>query len=336
MVRKYSPVLVLFLLSPLIAEVLLGATKLSNIGGFLPVSLLYGGGAVLIRELARRRWRGWGGIVLMGAAYGIIEEGLAIQSLFNPSLFNAGLLGGRALNVNWVWAQWTIGYHTVWSILIPIVLTELLFPARRSEVWLKQPGLIAFTVIYALGVAVIAAIFQLVLAPDFHASARLLASTTLVAAALVAAALAWPRRLADSAHQVTYHAPAAWVVTFGAAFTAVAWFMLLAIPEGWKSGAIVILPMSIVAAIAVGTAALVRYWSAGQGWGDIHRLAATFGALLVMMLFGFFFVTAGNTLDQAGQGIASLIAVGLLALFAWRLRGRNQAATLVRAGAARD
>src|SRR5262245_65192676 len=57
--RRYIPLVVLFALSPLVAEVLLGATTLSQIGGLLPTSLLYGGGAVLIRELARRRSAGW-------------------------------------------------------------------------------------------------------------------------------------------------------------------------------------------------------------------------------------------------------------------------------------
>jgi hypothetical protein len=84
-----------------------------------------GGGAVLIRELARRRGPGWGRIALLGAAYAIIEEGLVIQSMFNPNLFNASLLGGTALGVNWVWVEWTFGYHIMWSIAIPILLIEL-------------------------------------------------------------------------------------------------------------------------------------------------------------------------------------------------------------------
>ncbi|HSB02215.1 MAG TPA: hypothetical protein VLE49_16315, partial [Anaerolineales bacterium] len=82
--RRYLPVLTLFILSPLVAEVLFGATPLSRLGALLVVAPLYGGGAVLVRELARRRGPGWGRIFLLGAAYGIIEEGLAIQSIFNP------------------------------------------------------------------------------------------------------------------------------------------------------------------------------------------------------------------------------------------------------------
>src|SRR5262245_36272156 len=91
--RRFIPVLVLAVLATVVGEVLFGATTLSRLGGLLVVTPLYGGGAVLIRELARRRGPGWGRIVLLGAAYAIVEEGLAIQSMFNPDLFNAGILG---------------------------------------------------------------------------------------------------------------------------------------------------------------------------------------------------------------------------------------------------
>src|SRR6187455_1059256 len=116
MMRRIFPAVVLFLLSPLIAEVIFGATTWDHIGSFLVVAPLYGGGALLIREAVRRRGLGWSSIALLGAAYGIIEEGLALQSLFNPAAFNAGAYGGVAFGVNWVWTEWTIGYHMLWSI----------------------------------------------------------------------------------------------------------------------------------------------------------------------------------------------------------------------------
>src|SRR5437868_2902398 len=93
--RRYAPVFVLFVLSPLVAEVLFGATPISRLGSLVVVAPLYGGGVVFIRELARRRGPGWWRIALLGAAYGVVEEGLAIQSMFNPDLFNAGIVGGR-------------------------------------------------------------------------------------------------------------------------------------------------------------------------------------------------------------------------------------------------
>jgi hypothetical protein len=61
----------------------------------------------------------------LGAAYAFVEEGLVIQSFFNPTLFRAGEIGGRALGVNFVWCEWAVGYHILWSLLIPIALTEV-------------------------------------------------------------------------------------------------------------------------------------------------------------------------------------------------------------------
>ena len=58
----------------------LGATPASNLRALLIEAPLYGGGVVLIRELVRRRGGGWGRVALLGAAYAIVEEGLAILS----------------------------------------------------------------------------------------------------------------------------------------------------------------------------------------------------------------------------------------------------------------
>src|SRR5215212_9337786 len=187
--RRYLPVLTLFILSPWVAEVLFGATPLSRLGALVVVAPLYGGGAILVRELARRRGPGGGSIFLLSAAYGIIEEGLAIQSIFNPNLFNAGLLGGRALGINWVWSLWTIGYHIVFSIGIPILLAELLFPTRRDEPWLGRVGLIIVGVPYTMGLLALAAIYRFVIAPDFQWSLLLNLFAALVAILLIVLAL---------------------------------------------------------------------------------------------------------------------------------------------------
>lgn len=54
---------------------------LASLGIFIP---LYGTVAVLIREITRRTGRGWPTILLLGAAFGLIQAGLIDQSLFNP------------------------------------------------------------------------------------------------------------------------------------------------------------------------------------------------------------------------------------------------------------
>ncbi|SNR42784.1 hypothetical protein [Actinomadura mexicana] len=66
--------------------------------------------AVLIREAARRTGRGWPTIVLLGAAFGLVQAGLIDQSLFNPDSWTSrpGTASGcRLTSRNWVSAPST-------------------------------------------------------------------------------------------------------------------------------------------------------------------------------------------------------------------------------------
>jgi hypothetical protein len=326
--RRYLPVLVLLLLSPFVAEVLFGATPLSNLDALPLVTAIYGSGAILIRELARRRGTGWGRIALLGAVYALIEEGLAIQSLFNPALFNAAGYGGRALGINWVWSEWTVGYHIVWSIAVPILLAELLFPARRAEPWLGRVGVAIIGVIYVLGISAMAAIFRFIITPDYHAPMILLVGTALLAAGLVTLALSRPTRPAGSRQPETgQHGLSPWLVGLVGFLASAAWFILLDLPLGLRTGMVVLVPMLTGLALAVGVIVLLQRWSASHGWTDMHRLALASGTILTNMLVGFFGVTSDDPIDQLGQGVFSLVGLVLLAILAWRLQQRSQVTT---------
>jgi hypothetical protein len=324
--KRYAPVFTLALLAPFIAEFLFGATPVSRLGGFLFLVLLYGGGAVLIRELVRRRrTTGWGRIAVLGAAYALIEEGIAVQSFFNPDLFQAAAIGGRALGVNWVWSEWTVGYHILWSLLIPILLAELLFPSQRTEPWLKIGGMAVAGACFTLGVTVIGIAFRRTIAPTFRASAAHLAVTALAAAVLTVLALSWPVRL--SARRLAKpqgSAPSPWLLGALALLVTAGWFGLFFLPQLLKSGAWALIPMFVAAALAAVAGLLVRRWSAPGGtWTDLHSLALIFGALPANMLFGFLVVTAGNRTDQIGQAIGCLVTLTLLVFFANRVRRRD-------------
>jgi hypothetical protein len=92
MISTKWPVACLLFLSPLIGEYLVGSLPMSMLG-LLPLMMaMYGAGALLIRETVRRRGGGWGSIVLLGAAYGLFEEGFVTQSLFNPNYLHLRLL----------------------------------------------------------------------------------------------------------------------------------------------------------------------------------------------------------------------------------------------------
>jgi hypothetical protein len=156
---KVAPWAVLFFLSPAIGELLSGSSppvEFFSPFGLTILCVLYGGGALLVRELARRWGGGWRTAVILGAAYGAIEEGLMVKSWFDPNWMDLGLLGtyGRALGVNWVWAAGLTLYHTAYSIGIPILLTTLIFPAQRSAPWLNRRGIIALGALFIADVLV--------------------------------------------------------------------------------------------------------------------------------------------------------------------------------------
>jgi hypothetical protein len=97
---------------------------------------LYGPGVLLIRE-ARLRWKkGWASVLLLGLAYGILEEGIALGTMFNPSsspVVSSGLSGyGHYAGINWVWASQIDIIHALFSISIPILLLDLALPETRG------------------------------------------------------------------------------------------------------------------------------------------------------------------------------------------------------------
>jgi hypothetical protein len=95
---------------------------------------------LLVRDYARRWQKGWRSILILGAAYGIIEEGIMVRSFFSPTWKDLGVLGtyGRWLGTNWVWAEWLAIYHAIFSITIPIFLVELTFPQSKTRIWLSS------------------------------------------------------------------------------------------------------------------------------------------------------------------------------------------------------
>jgi len=157
--RGVPPALVLFFLAPMTAELLTGSAppaEFFNPFSLLVLTALYGSGAILVRELALRWHKGWPSILVLGAAYGIVEEGLMVKSFFDPHWVDLGALGvyGRWAGVNWVWSLGLTLFHAVWSICLPILLVTLMFPRRAREPWVGGRlfqflgGLLAVDVIF--------------------------------------------------------------------------------------------------------------------------------------------------------------------------------------------
>jgi len=153
--RFLTPVPLLLFLSPAIGELLSGSSPPSQF--FNPiVSLLlvglYGCGAVLVREFAFHSRLNLVGLMLLGCAYGIIEEGLMCKSFFNPHWGDLGFLNtyGRNGGINWLWSLGLTFYHATVSIMAPILLVQALFREEAHRPWLRRRGLIAVSTVFFL------------------------------------------------------------------------------------------------------------------------------------------------------------------------------------------
>lgn len=73
---RIAPALGLFFLAPLVGEYLLGNVPFSAIAGVFILAPMYGGGALLVREVARRSGRGWPTILVLALAYGVLQPSL--------------------------------------------------------------------------------------------------------------------------------------------------------------------------------------------------------------------------------------------------------------------
>src|SRR3979411_3442090 len=83
--RRWLLALGLFLLAPYIGEFVLGNQPITAFPTLVLLAPMYGGGALLIREVARRTTGGWPVIIMLAAAYALLEEGPIDQMLFNPA-----------------------------------------------------------------------------------------------------------------------------------------------------------------------------------------------------------------------------------------------------------
>ncbi len=150
-------ILYFVLLAAFLPEAITGSTPplawLNPIQAFLNF-WLYGTGVLVVRELSLRWKTGWPGILLLGAAYGIVEEGLAVTTFFDPTLpqLAGGPLAwyGRLGGVNWVWSVWLTTFHAIFSIAIPIFLIEWHYPAVRGRPLLSKFGLAVTAVLLGL------------------------------------------------------------------------------------------------------------------------------------------------------------------------------------------
>jgi hypothetical protein len=335
----WTVLLVLYFLSPLTAEVLSGSTpplKFIQPFGLIFTPLLYGSSAILIREILARRRLGWGNALLLGAAFGVFQEALVVQTWYSfmakssPSHSNG--FYGVWLGTNWVWALNLTIYHAVISITLPLIWLTLLFPERALLApGLKRRGVILFLLWLVVPCGLLALqIARVQYAKEgYHGPP---ATGYVIGCALVAGLVLLGSfvRIPPPRRQPRRDAPGVWTVRlamFG--LTAMFFFLTFILPATR-------IPPVLTMAVSAGMFSFglwrMASWSARDGWSARHWLA------LVMGLLGWYLLIWGPLVEfvfrlplSEGLTLANLIVMITLFGFDWRLKRRSATAPAARA-----
>jgi hypothetical protein len=208
-------------------------------------------------------------------AFGVVEEGLLTQSLFNPDYLGAhqGVFGFiPALGIAGPWTIFVLTLHVVWSISTPIALAEAAFSPRRvssaavdQKPWFGRGALVVFAVLCVLCAA---AIYVSSVSAIPAASPTQIAVIVVVVVALIVVALRLPQGRASTNASASHP-----VVAAGCAFLLLSLFHLShKFGSPWVASGLMIALLVILAALVF--------------WARLDPLGLAVGAILTYCWVG--------------------------------------------------
>lgn len=286
----------LFLLAPFVGEFVLGNQAITSFPSLLIYAPMYGGGALLVREVARRWGAGWPAIIALAAAYALLEEGPIDQMLMNPAYLGLDAFTDFApipgLGISAQLAYESLSIHTVWSICVPIAIMEAFDPAEPRP-WLGRFGLGVVAAVFVVGSTGLAVVQYAQF--RFLATPLQFAALGAVIVGLVLLALTVLRRWNAPARSGSAPAPRPGVVGVAAfGLASLYWAVDMLVPEAWWAVACWAL-QAVVAAIVLARC------SGRPGWGRRHRLAVAGGVVSTYLWVAF--------VNSAELGLAVPLAV---------------------------
>lgn len=321
--QRRGPIVALLLLAPIISELLYGAVRVSTLFVLVPEILTWGCGALLIRETVRRWKKGWTSMFLLGIAIAVAEEWVIQQTSIAPLVGLAKNAYGRTWGVNWVYFLWAVGYESVWVVMLPIQLTELLFPARRDELWLRTRGFVIAIIAFLFGAFMAwygwtqrarVKIFHMppYSPPPLYVLGGLTAVGLLILAAYL---LPSPHRKTDGG------VPSPWMLTLIVTVLASLWAEFVLFGFGDFPGAPYQAILAAGLAWCILAFFLLQRWSSSRDWSDAHRFAVVLGGVLGCCIGGFVNFKLGGALriDWIGQVVFDSAAITWLLLIRRRV-----------------
>lgn len=336
MIHRLIPALILFVLAPVIAEASIGTVFTPGGGvGFLFLMPIYGGGALLIREIVVRLGGGYPSIFLFGLAYGVIEEGLALASFVSPTIYEAigPRWGGVVGDFNGVYTLFQLLNHALFSITVPIALVELCFSSHRRERWTRVPGLIGVTLLFAVGIGLTRLSTVFILDPHYSASIFSVVIMLVAMAAFAAGGVVLARNGIAKGVIGTPPSP-------GLSFALAALWTTVALGVlglGGDAGVfeaswqLTLAAVALFAGLCLVGVVVVRWWGSYSGFSDLHRFGLVGGSLVGhQIILGV--IHPATVSAYIGVGVVGLVMVLALYLLGRMIRLRSSSAVETSSG----
>jgi hypothetical protein len=308
---RWLPVLGLAVLTPVCAEYLAAYDESTGdvlvlLGSLVIFVPLYGCPALLIREVARRRELGWPGILLLGAAFGLVEAGLVDQSMFSENYRDISYWDEisaptyvEPIGLSIFLAVTFVGGHAVNTIGAPIALVEGIAGRRGQEPWLGRPMVVVATVLYLAASGLL--LGDHLATQDDHASVRQLVGTALVVVLLVVAAL----RVGHRPPSVrSGPVPAPWLVGVGG-------FVAMAATQALPPS-----KLGTTALVALNVLVFTAAWLLARrpAWSTAHIASLAGGVLIAAGTLAFRGDPLGDVSDAAHYTHSALMLLLVVAL----------------------
>jgi hypothetical protein len=253
----------------------------------------------------------------------LAEECLIQQTSLAPLVIQLkGETYARAFGVNYVYLVWALMYESVYVVLLPVLLAELLFPARRSEGWMSKAGIIVSLVLLVVG-----GLFawftwtQIARTQVFHLPAYnppIVAVVVALAAIafLVMAALGPARRIAAA----PLKPPSPWLLGLGGAIWAILVFGLCLLAFGINPDFPPAAAVGGGIALSALVIALLPRFAAHPDWRPIHGYGLLFGTMIGSMGVSFIAFIGATPADLWFKIVADIIAFAMMFWLGLRLK----------------
>jgi hypothetical protein len=319
-------VLLFLLLAGLIPETIVtNSTSVAKIAhapiDLIFIALFYGTADIVIREAIIRRPLGLASKVLLGVAFGFINEGVVAGTWYTVRPDGYVYLNG--IDVSWA-VSLTI-FHLFVSVLLPIYLFDSVAPSVAGVPLLKRRGIITMTLIF-LGLS------ALVFLTPLYRPQRLAVFAVALTLAVIAL-LAPPALRASVPASETRPAPGLWRLRILGFLALLLYFICIYLLPvifaaiNKRAGGLPALPALLANVILIGlvvwSLALGVGWSRRRGWSSRHSLALISGVLTFSVLFSFI-----PPLVATWEPLATVPFAIFLIILAWRARNADRRARL--------